>query len=104
LSLLRDSGGLNKDRSDLAMAIVTQVDLKRHARYRYGDVGEFLAQGRNHSSIEPRPRTAETEPIARAYESQPAVASSLQGIVPIRDMKFQDIKIEQPSRQKEPER
>ena len=105
LSLLRDSGGLNKDRSDLAMAIVTQVDLKRHARYRYGDVGEFLAQGRNHSSIEPRPRTAETEPIARAYESQPSVASSLlQGIVPIRDMKFQDIKIEQPSRQKEPER
>ncbi|MDX8457089.1 Wzz/FepE/Etk N-terminal domain-containing protein [Mesorhizobium sp. VK9D] len=41
LSLLHKSGGLDKDHSDLAMAIVTQVDLKRHARYRYGDVGEF---------------------------------------------------------------
>jgi polysaccharide biosynthesis transport protein len=38
LSLLRNSGDLTKDRSELAMAIVTRVDLKRHARYRYGDV------------------------------------------------------------------
>ena len=105
LSLLRDSGGLNKDRSDLAMAVVTQVDLKTHARYRYGDVGEFLAQSKKHSSIEPRPKTAETEPIARAHETQPAIPSSLtQGIVPMRDMKLQDIKIEQPSRQKASER
>jgi uncharacterized protein involved in exopolysaccharide biosynthesis/Mrp family chromosome partitioning ATPase len=42
MSLLRDSGCLNRDRTDIAMAIVTQVDLKRHARYHYGDVGEFL--------------------------------------------------------------
>ena len=105
LSLVRDSGGINKDRSDVAMAILTQVDLKRHARYRYGDVGEFLAQGRIPDSIEPRPRTAGMEPIARAHESQPAIPSSLlQGIVPMPDLKLQDIKIEQPSRQKAPER
>lgn len=41
LDLLHKSGGLNKEHSDLAMAIATQVDLKKHARYRYGDVGEF---------------------------------------------------------------
>jgi uncharacterized protein involved in exopolysaccharide biosynthesis len=41
LDLLRKSGGLNKEPSDLAVAIATQVDLKRHARYRYGDMGEF---------------------------------------------------------------
>ncbi|MBZ9800091.1 polysaccharide biosynthesis tyrosine autokinase [Mesorhizobium sp. ES1-4] len=41
LGLLRKSGGLNKEHGDLAMAIATQVNLKRHARYRYGDVGEF---------------------------------------------------------------
>jgi hypothetical protein len=99
------------------MAIVTQVDLKRHARYRYGDVGEFLAQGRKHPAREPRPGTAETDPIASANKSKPAIPSSipsslLQGIVPmrdmqvpdIRDMQFPDIKIERPSRQKAAER
>jgi uncharacterized protein involved in exopolysaccharide biosynthesis len=41
LDLLRKSGGLNKEHSDLAMAVATQVDLKRHARYHYGDAGEY---------------------------------------------------------------
>ena len=44
LSLLQDSGCLDRDHGDRASAIVTQVDLKRHARYRYGDAGEFLAK------------------------------------------------------------
>ena len=44
LSLLHDSGCLDNDHGDRVSAIVTQVDLKRHARYRYGDVGEFLAR------------------------------------------------------------
>lgn len=70
LSLLRDSGDLNKDRSDLAMAILTQVDLKRHARYRYGDVGEFLVEDRN--PIEPPVKTTETEP-----QQEPMKAASL---------------------------
>ncbi|WP_217578649.1 polysaccharide biosynthesis tyrosine autokinase [Mesorhizobium sp. GbtcB19] len=41
LDLLHKSGGLDREHGDLAMAIATQVDLKKHARYRYGDVGEF---------------------------------------------------------------
>jgi uncharacterized protein involved in exopolysaccharide biosynthesis/Mrp family chromosome partitioning ATPase len=58
LSLLRDSGCLDKDRSDLAIAIVTQVDLKRHARYRYGDIGEFLVKHSKYysRSMEAQPR------------------------------------------------
>lgn len=44
LDLLHKSGGLSKEHSDLAMAIATQVDLKRHVRYRYGDVGEFSSE------------------------------------------------------------
>ena len=73
LSLLRDSGCLDKDRSDLAIAIVTQVDLKRHARYRYGDVGEFLAKRRKYYSrfIEAQPDTVDTDPTAGADDKQP---------------------------------
>lgn len=73
LSLLRDSGCLDKDRSDLAIAIVTQVDLKRHARYRYGDVGEFLAKRRKYYSrfIEAQPYTVDADPTAGAHDEQP---------------------------------
>ncbi len=73
LSLLRDSGCLDKDRSDLAIAVVTQVDLKRHARYRYGDVGEFLAKRRKYYSrfIEAQPDTVDTDPTAGADDEQP---------------------------------
>jgi polysaccharide biosynthesis transport protein len=42
LDLLRSSPCFDRDYADLPAAIVTQVDLKRHARYRYGDVGECL--------------------------------------------------------------
>jgi succinoglycan biosynthesis transport protein ExoP len=41
LRLLRQSGALNGAGGAPATAIVTQVDLKKHARYRYGDAGEF---------------------------------------------------------------
>jgi Mrp family chromosome partitioning ATPase len=73
LSLLRDSGCLDKDRSDLAIAIVTQVDLKRHARYRYGDVGEFLAKHRKYYSrfIKAQPDTGNRDPTAGAHDEQP---------------------------------
>ena len=73
LSLLRDSGCLDKDRSDLAIAIVTQVDLKRHARYRYGDVGEFLAKHRKYHSrfIKAQPDTGNRDPTAGAHDEQP---------------------------------
>jgi len=74
LSLLRDSGCLDMDRSDLAIAIVTQVDLKRHARYRYGDVGEFLVKHRNYysRSIEAQPDTGDKDPTAGAHHEQPS--------------------------------
>jgi hypothetical protein len=42
LRLLRQSGSLNGAGGASATAILTQVDLKKHARYRYGDAGEFL--------------------------------------------------------------
>jgi succinoglycan biosynthesis transport protein ExoP len=50
LSQLRDSGRLSCDRGDLATAILTQVDLNKHARYRHGDVGELLVNRRRSSS------------------------------------------------------
>ncbi|WP_426614393.1 Wzz/FepE/Etk N-terminal domain-containing protein [Bradyrhizobium sp. McL0616] len=43
LGLLRNCGRIKNERGDFAAAIVTQVDLKRHAQYRYGDTSEFLA-------------------------------------------------------------
>ncbi len=39
LSLLRRPGMVDADRPDLASAVVTQVDLKKYARYGYGDGG-----------------------------------------------------------------
>ena len=44
LSVLRDFGCLDKQRNDLAVAILMQVDLKKHTRYGYGDVGEYLGK------------------------------------------------------------
>ena len=69
LSLLRDCGCLDKDH---VIAIVTQVDLKRHARYRYGDVGELLAK---HGKIRSRviavqPGRGGRDPTARAHDDQ----------------------------------
>jgi Mrp family chromosome partitioning ATPase len=49
LRLLRGAGS-DKDLSELPAAIVTQVDLKQHARYRFGDAGEFLVEHRNYYS------------------------------------------------------
>lgn len=40
LNLLRGSGLVTGDRLGKANAVVTQVDLKKHADYRYGDTGE----------------------------------------------------------------
>ena len=48
LNLLRDPGRSDKSCVDLPFAVVTQVDLKKHARYRYGDVGESLVKYSKH--------------------------------------------------------
>jgi capsular polysaccharide biosynthesis protein/MinD-like ATPase involved in chromosome partitioning or flagellar assembly len=49
LRLLRGAGS-DKDSSELPTAILTRVDLKQHARYRFGDAGEFLVKYRNYYS------------------------------------------------------
>ena len=42
LELLRRSGSGERDLQDTLAAVITQVDLKKHARYRYGDFSESL--------------------------------------------------------------
>ncbi|MDR3531278.1 MAG: polysaccharide biosynthesis tyrosine autokinase [Rhodopila sp.] len=42
LGLLRSPGLLDKDQPDPVSVVITNVDLKKHARYRYGDSGEIL--------------------------------------------------------------
>ncbi len=93
LSLLRDSGCLGDDRSGQAVAILTQVDLRRHARYRYGDAGEFLVKNRNRRSrsIEMRPG-----PVDKRIR-QSRLAALLHSIIPRREVKLQDLKIAPPS-------
>src|SRR5690242_18609866 len=46
LGMLNSGGVFGKNRLQLAGAIVTQVNLKKHARYRYGGIGESLAKYR----------------------------------------------------------
>jgi polysaccharide biosynthesis transport protein len=79
LSLLRDPDHLDMDRSDLAVAIVTQVDLKRHARYRYGDAGEFLVKRKKYysRSVEAQPDTGDKDPTAGAHDEQPSSPKAL---------------------------
>jgi len=50
LNLLRGSGCFDQECSDIPTAIVTQVDLKKRARYGYGDVGESLVKYRQYYS------------------------------------------------------
>jgi Mrp family chromosome partitioning ATPase len=42
LELLRRSASGPKDRRETITAVITQIDLKKHARYRYGDFSENL--------------------------------------------------------------
>ena len=58
MKLLRESGALDSESGDCAMSILTQVDLKKHARYRFGDFGEFLVKYRKYYS-----RSADTQPV-----------------------------------------
>jgi uncharacterized protein involved in exopolysaccharide biosynthesis len=72
LGLLRDAGCSSKELGDRVAAIITQVDLRRHARYRYGDVGEFLARrGKRQSRfIERQLDTGGEEPRAGTRDEQ----------------------------------
>jgi Mrp family chromosome partitioning ATPase len=79
LSLLRDCGGPGRNRSDLPLAVLTQVDLKQHARYRHGDVAEFLAADgkRRFRTIAPRRRLAAAAAALAATQSRLATLSTL---------------------------
>ena len=48
LGLLRRSAFGRDDLRDAITAVITQVDLKRHARYRYGDFSENLLHVKPH--------------------------------------------------------
>ena len=48
VKLLRSPDFLSTNGIDLASAVVTQVNLKKHARYRYGDVGESFVKYRKY--------------------------------------------------------
>jgi succinoglycan biosynthesis transport protein ExoP len=81
LNLLCRLGRSGKKCIDLSVAVVTQVDLKEHGRYGYGDVGEMLVKDRRccphskraetnltglkHSIAVARQRTAGAESVKR---------------------------------------
>ncbi|MCU4181748.1 Wzz/FepE/Etk N-terminal domain-containing protein [Bosea sp. BH3] len=46
--LLREASGLGKEWSEVTTAILTQVDVKRHAQYRFGDAGELTLRYRRY--------------------------------------------------------
>ena len=48
LSVVRSVGCLDKGLRGLPIAILTQVDLKAHAQYRFGDIGECVVKYRKH--------------------------------------------------------
>jgi succinoglycan biosynthesis transport protein ExoP len=50
MNLLRNLDGLPEKNVDIPVALLTQVDLKEHASYRYGDVGEALFKYENYYS------------------------------------------------------
>jgi succinoglycan biosynthesis transport protein ExoP len=50
LNLLRRPGGSPAQQLRHVSALIAQVDLKKHARYGYGDAGEYFLNCENHSS------------------------------------------------------
>jgi succinoglycan biosynthesis transport protein ExoP len=57
VKLLRDAGCFDNERITHPAAVVTQVNLKEHARYRYGDVAEYFKEyGRYYSQLTGYPR------------------------------------------------
>jgi polysaccharide biosynthesis transport protein len=50
MNLLRNLDGLPEKNVDIPVVLLTQVDLKAHASYRYGDVGEALVKYENYYS------------------------------------------------------
>ena len=53
LGLLHDTRLFERGRDDLVVGVVTQVDVTKHARYRYGDVGRIVRADSRGYYIEP---------------------------------------------------
>jgi polysaccharide biosynthesis transport protein len=72
LNLLCSSGNLEHWRSVVAGAVITQVDLRKHARYRYGDIGECLLQyGKSYVAPSRLPAPpAQTEGLSRRVRNE----------------------------------
>ena len=70
LSLL--SGSRDQQRSNLVGVVVTQVDLKKHALYGYGDVGESFIRHRNYysSAVNHRVSSGKTQRIGGQSRGQ----------------------------------
>lgn len=82
LRLLRDAGYLGRDSGDLPTAILTQVDVEQHARYRFGDAGELMLKYRRYYSRARRAwRSAAATPAAAAPQEKAAApaAGSVRG-------------------------
>jgi uncharacterized protein involved in exopolysaccharide biosynthesis/Mrp family chromosome partitioning ATPase len=90
LRLLRQSGSLNGAGGAPATAILTQVDLKKHARYRYGDAGEFLV---THDAMAAPPLDAERK------ETEASSARNDRSLLALRN-KLGSLKAGRPSRPK----
>jgi MinD-like ATPase involved in chromosome partitioning or flagellar assembly len=80
MSLLRGRGGLPKNQPVTVTAVVAQVDLKEHARYGYGDAGEFFLEYRKHlhpfATSSRSPRVPSLAPVpSRSFRTGRIVAS-----------------------------
>ena len=67
LDLLRDAHVFERQRDEMIVGVVTQVDVNKHARYRYGDTGEsFVRYARyyikNQKALPPRSRRSSLPP------------------------------------------
>ena len=72
LNLVRDSCSLEESCNGTQFAIVTQVNLKKHAQYHYGDVGESLVRHRKYfaCSIEAAHAANDENPPTRFGDKQ----------------------------------
>jgi polysaccharide biosynthesis transport protein len=60
INQLRKIGCLGQDTGKSLRAVICQVDLRKHAQYRYGDVGEYHSEFRSYYSSTARYRTNAT--------------------------------------------
>jgi MinD-like ATPase involved in chromosome partitioning or flagellar assembly len=73
LNLLRSPGGSAAQQPPSVSALITQVDLKKHARYGYSDAGEYFLNYEKYAS-----RSGEANPAAMFRE--PRISTSLSDI------------------------